>query len=154
MGLHIPSADLPFKPCVEIGWRLAAKDGEKGYATEAAQAALAVGFEQLQLKEIVSFTALSNLRSQKMMERLGMKRDSETFIHPSVRNRVRSRNIAFTGSPGLIFPCRNSASHTLSVDLTLDADIEQLKSTSGCSSDDHRIIHARWYGLAWQGSDA
>ena len=84
VGLHIPSANLPFKPCVEIGWRLAAKYWGKGYATEAAQAALAAGFEQLQLEEIVSFTTLSNSRSQKVMEKLGMKRDSDTFIHPNI----------------------------------------------------------------------
>src|SRR5687768_2969373 len=38
-GLNIPFfTDLPFCPCIEIGWRLAKKHWRKGYATEAAQA--------------------------------------------------------------------------------------------------------------------
>jgi RimJ/RimL family protein N-acetyltransferase len=84
VGLHRPTADLPFNPCVEIGWRLAAEHWGQGYATEAARAALQVGFETLGLEEIVAFTALSNLKSQAVMERLGMQRDEETFEHPDV----------------------------------------------------------------------
>src|SRR5690606_25323375 len=55
VGLHVPTDDLPFSPCVEIGWRLAHEHWGKGYATEAALAALNVGFHQLLLNEIVSF---------------------------------------------------------------------------------------------------
>lgn len=84
VGLHIPTVDLPFNPCVEIGWRIAAEFWRQGYATEAALGALAVGFERLELPEIVSFTALINHRSQAVMERLGMRRSSEHFIHPAV----------------------------------------------------------------------
>jgi RimJ/RimL family protein N-acetyltransferase len=73
VGLHIPAADLPFSPCVEIGWRLAADHWGKGYATEAAKEALRVGFERLKLQEIVSFTSTVNRRSIAVMERLGMK---------------------------------------------------------------------------------
>ncbi|MBS1213448.1 MAG: family N-acetyltransferase, partial [Proteobacteria bacterium] len=36
VGLHIPAANLPFSPCVEIGWRLAFPFWGHGYATEAA----------------------------------------------------------------------------------------------------------------------
>lgn len=84
VGLHIPAADLPFKPCVEVGWRLAAKFWGKGYATEAASASLDAGFTKLGLQEIVSFTAVVNLRSQAVMERLGMLRDDVTFAHPNL----------------------------------------------------------------------
>jgi RimJ/RimL family protein N-acetyltransferase len=84
VGLHIPTADLPFSPCVEIGWRLAFEYWGKGYATEAAQAALKVGFDRLKLPEIVSFTAIHNHRSSAVMKRLGMIRDAETFEHPSL----------------------------------------------------------------------
>jgi RimJ/RimL family protein N-acetyltransferase len=84
VGLHIPTADLPFSPCVEIGWRLAFAYWGKGYATEAAQAALKVGFDRLELPEIVSFTAIDNHRSSAVMERLGMNREAETFEHPSL----------------------------------------------------------------------
>jgi RimJ/RimL family protein N-acetyltransferase len=83
VGLEIPKADLPFSPCVEIGWRLAFEYWGKGYATEAAKAALKVGFYRLNLPEIVSFTAINNHRSSAVMERLGMIQ-TETFEHPSL----------------------------------------------------------------------
>lgn len=83
VGLHQPIAELPFAPCVEIGWRLDTPFWGKGFATEAAQMALKVGFEQLALSEIVSFTTLQNKRSQAVMQRLGMAY-AEQFDHPAV----------------------------------------------------------------------
>jgi len=84
VGLHIPVAELPFSPCVEIGWRLASPYWGKGYATEAARAALQVGFELLGLPEIVSFASLHNRRSRAVMERLGMRETAEIFEHPHI----------------------------------------------------------------------
>jgi len=84
VGLQVPQAPLPFAPCVEVGWRLAHAYWGQGYATEAASAVLRVGFEQLRLEEIVSFTAVINRRSRAVMERLGMREDSTTFLHPNV----------------------------------------------------------------------
>ncbi|MDC6168027.1 GNAT family N-acetyltransferase [Paucibacter sp. XJ19-41] len=85
IGLSVPRRQLPFSPCVEIGWRLARAHWGQGLATEGARAALAAGFEQLGLAEIVSFTALTNLRSRAVMERLGMRSDSaEDFDHPAL----------------------------------------------------------------------
>jgi len=75
---------LPFAPGVEIGWRLARQHWGRGYASEAAQAALKVGFEQLRLDEIVAFTVTGNRRSRAVMERLGMKADPALFDHPAV----------------------------------------------------------------------
>lgn len=84
LGLNIPRADLPISPCVEILWRLAQAHWHKGLATEAARAALQVGFEVLRLSEIVSFTVPANTRSRAVMERLGMQMDPATFEHPGV----------------------------------------------------------------------
>ncbi|PZO21880.1 MAG: GNAT family N-acetyltransferase [Leptolyngbya foveolarum] len=84
VGLNIPSADLPFSPCVETGWRLDYPYWGKGYATEAAKAAIAFGFQTLDLAEIVSFTALGNERSQAVMHKLGMTRAPESFMYPSL----------------------------------------------------------------------
>lgn len=84
VGLNKPSADLPFNPCVEIGWRLAKRFWGYGYATEAAQAALRFGFEILSLDEVVSFTPIQNKPSQAVMKRLGMVDTGRTFIHPQV----------------------------------------------------------------------
>ena len=84
VGLSIPRADLPISPCVEILWRLAQAHWHKGFATEAARAALHVGFEVVRLPEIVSFTVPANTRSRVVMERLGMRMDPSTFEHPGI----------------------------------------------------------------------
>ena len=84
-GLSIPGFQAHFTPCVEIGWRLAAHFWGRGYAGEAARAALSFGFERLRLGEIVSFTADGNLRSRRVMERIGMLRDpADDFEHPAL----------------------------------------------------------------------
>lgn len=82
-GLNVPTTLLPFSPCVEIGWRLAYPAWGKGYATEAARAALRFGFETLGLEEVVAFTVPANTRSRGVMERLGMRFDS-FFDHPAL----------------------------------------------------------------------
>lgn len=84
VGLNIPSDTLPFAPCVEIGWRLARPWWGQGLACEGARAALDFAFTQLQLPEVVAFTAVDNLRSQALMQRLGMQRDPATFEHPAL----------------------------------------------------------------------
>lgn len=83
VGITVPRPDLPFSPCVEIGWRLARAYWGQGYALEAARGALGVGFERLALTEIVSFTAVSNLKSEAVMKRLGMTPDG-VFEHPGL----------------------------------------------------------------------
>ena len=85
IGLSVPHFEAHFTPCVEIGWRLAAGYWGCGYATEGARAVLAFGFEQLRLAEIVSFTVTHNLRSRRVMERLGMTRNpADDFDHPAL----------------------------------------------------------------------
>jgi RimJ/RimL family protein N-acetyltransferase len=85
VGLAVPTFEAPFTPCVEVGWRLARPFWGHGYATEAAREALRHGFETLGLPEIVSYTSVSNVASQRVMERLGMHRDpAEDFEHPRV----------------------------------------------------------------------
>ena len=91
VGLHVPTPDLPCAPCVEIGWRLARAHWGHGYATEAAIGALVVGFEVLELDEIVSFTPTGNRRSRAVMERLGMRHDGECFEHPHMADDGRLR---------------------------------------------------------------
>lgn len=84
VGLNVPTYTIPASPCVEIGWRLAAEHWGKGYASEAARAALRTAFEALHLPEVVAFTAVGNLRSRAVMERLGMRNLGENFEHPNV----------------------------------------------------------------------
>ena len=84
IGLSVPRAALPFAPCVEIGWRLKRAAWKQGFATEGARECLRTGFEDLGLPEIVSFTALVNLPSIAVMERIGMRNANEDFDHAAV----------------------------------------------------------------------
>lgn len=85
VGLSTPGFAAPFTPCIEIGWRLRREYWGRGYATEGAIAAFAFAFNNLALDEIVSFTVPANIRSTRVMERLGMTRlASDDFDHPSV----------------------------------------------------------------------
>jgi RimJ/RimL family protein N-acetyltransferase len=72
-------SDFPphLAPCVEIGWRLARHAWGQGYATEAAQACLAQGFDAMGLSEVVAFSVAGNRRSRAVMERLGMTYNME-----------------------------------------------------------------------------
>ena len=84
-GLVTTRFSAHFTPCIEVGWRLGHAYWGQGYATEAAKRALQFGFEELGLKEIVSFTVAANRRSRAVMERIGMKHDKAgDFDHPLV----------------------------------------------------------------------
>ena len=85
VGLNDTHADLPFAPSVEIGWRLHKNYWGQGYATEAAQAALKFAFDELKLSEVVAFTAVINERSQKVMQRIGMRNTKTNFYHPALK---------------------------------------------------------------------
>ncbi len=41
-------------------------------------------FRQLNIKEVVSFTALANKPSQAVMQRIGMVESGENFSHPAL----------------------------------------------------------------------
>lgn len=85
VGLAVPSWDPPFahvaEAPVEVGWRLAAEHWGHGYAVEAATAALTQAFDVLALPEVLSWTVPGNLRSRRVMERIGMTYVQD-FDHP------------------------------------------------------------------------
>lgn len=84
-GLAVPRFQAHFTPAVEIGWRLARPSWGHGYASEAASRVLAFAFRDLGLPELVSFTSTTNVRSQAVMERIGMTHDpGDDFDHPLV----------------------------------------------------------------------
>ena len=84
-GLNVPSFEAHFTPAVEIGWRLRRDAWGSGFATEAARGVLAVAFDDLELPELVSFTAVGNERSRAVMRRIGMTHDpAEDFDHPAL----------------------------------------------------------------------
>ena len=85
IGISVPSFETHFTPCVEIGWRLARDYWNQGFATEGAAAVLRHAFGTLQLAEVVAFTASGNVRSRRVMEKLGMHYDpAGDFDHPLI----------------------------------------------------------------------
>jgi RimJ/RimL family protein N-acetyltransferase len=112
VGLGVPGFEAHFTPCVEIGWRLVFDHWGRGYATEAAAAAVNYGFEKLGLDEIVSFTVPANLRSRRVMERLGMAHSpAENFDHPLVaEGHLLRRHVLYRLSRSKVVAasCRNS----------------------------------------------
>lgn len=80
-GLAVPW----FRHGVEVGWRIRSAFWGRGYAPEAARAALAFAFDHIGLDEIISFTAVTNTKSRRVMEKIGLRHDPEgDFDHPSV----------------------------------------------------------------------
>ena len=82
-GFHQITFDVDFAPGVEIGWRLAHEYWGDGYAPEAALACLEYARKYLDIQTIFSFTSLPNLRSERVMQKIGMERMKE-FNHPLV----------------------------------------------------------------------
>jgi RimJ/RimL family protein N-acetyltransferase len=103
VGLMRVDADMPFAPTVEAGWRLRRETWGRGFASEAAAAALRFGFEQLGLDEIVAYTAAGNGRSRRVMQRLAMSHDpGEDFLHPRIApEHPLAAHVLYRRRPGL-----------------------------------------------------
>jgi ribosomal-protein-alanine N-acetyltransferase len=85
VGLTPQTFDVHFTPAVEVGWRLAHEFWGRGYAPEGGQAALEYAFDVIGLEEVVSFTSVTNVRSQRVMQKIGMTRDpADDFDHPAL----------------------------------------------------------------------
>lgn len=85
IGLNYTDWPAHFTPAVEVGWRLGSEYWGKGYATEGAKACLDYGFNKCGLREIVSFTVPANVRSIRVMEKIGLRRDMDgDFAHPKL----------------------------------------------------------------------
>jgi RimJ/RimL family protein N-acetyltransferase len=85
VGLAPVDFPADFAPAIEIGWRLARESWGSGYATEGARAVLNHAFGAISLDALVSFTTEWNMRSRRVMEKIGMSRDSAgDFDHPRV----------------------------------------------------------------------
>jgi RimJ/RimL family protein N-acetyltransferase len=102
VGLNNITFEIPClcsikQPHIEIGWRLAAKFWDKGYATEAAKAVLNYGFTELNIPEIFAFTVVANAKSQRVMEKIGLHHSEEDdFDHPKLdKNSPLSRHVLY-----------------------------------------------------------
>lgn len=103
IGLWVPSFEAHLTPCVEIGWRLAARFWNRGLATEGASAVLRFAHTGLGIAEIVSFTAVENAASRRVMEKIGMVRDpGGDFDHPGIPRENRlCRHVLYRSSVAL-----------------------------------------------------
>ncbi len=101
-GLMPVTFDAGFLPAVEIGWRLSPAFQGRGYATEAAKAALAHGFGPAGLNEIVSFTVPHNKASRAVMERIGLRHEpAMDFDHPRLpEGHPLRRHVFYRGRRG------------------------------------------------------
>jgi RimJ/RimL family protein N-acetyltransferase len=98
-GLDPVDEEMPFTG-VEIGWRLARSAWGHGYATEAALAVLAFGFDTLALPEILAMTTTTNVRSQAVMRRIGMTHDpADDFDDPTVPDGPLRRTVLYRIRP-------------------------------------------------------
>ncbi|MEZ5229853.1 MAG: GNAT family N-acetyltransferase [Acidimicrobiales bacterium] len=81
-GIVVQPDDHPLGAHHEIGWRLARDAWGHGFASEAARAALTDAFGRVGCQEVFAYTAADNVRSEAVMERLGLERRSELdFAH-------------------------------------------------------------------------
>jgi len=85
VGLSRTDFESGIVPGVEIAWRLAFEHWGRGYATEAARAAIEEGFAHYRLDEVIAVTSVGNLRSRRVMTRLGMTHsERDSFDHPKL----------------------------------------------------------------------
>ncbi|MGP4073550.1 GNAT family N-acetyltransferase [Piscibacillus sp. B03] len=93
-GITMQEIDQELVP--EIGFHIIRDYWNKGYATEAAQACKEYAFEVLEYPEIYSYTTLSNIPSQKVAEKIGMrtykvfeKNDVKQIAQKATNNEMR-----------------------------------------------------------------
>lgn len=83
-GLKPGAEHTPICGELEIGWIFASSWWGQGYAKEAARASFAWAWANTGAPRVVAITAARNLRSQLLMERLGMTRLADgDFVHPA-----------------------------------------------------------------------
>ncbi len=83
IGLSNQTFKSDFTPCVDIGWRLLSKFWGNGYATEGALACVNFAFRTLKLKEVYAIAPELNLKSQRVMQKIGMT-EYIHFVHPKI----------------------------------------------------------------------
>ena len=84
IGLAFQDYKSDYTPAVDIGWRLKKSAWSKGFATEGAKRCLEFAFNELNLKKIISTCTKNNYRSEKVMQKIGMRKLGE-FNHPKLK---------------------------------------------------------------------
>lgn len=98
LGFTLPFEGYADQPPREIGWRLPKAAWGHGYASEAAALVLAFARDSVRLPRVVSFTTLGNLKSQAVMQRIGLRRVGE-FDHPNMPGHPIQRHVLYATAP-------------------------------------------------------
>ena len=96
IGLMDQSYEADFTPCVDIGWRLRRSAWHQGFAKEGAARCLEYAFTKLALKRIYAVAPKVNLRSEHIMQVIGMHR-LKAFAHPLLMEDDRLRQCILYG---------------------------------------------------------
>ncbi|WP_305788286.1 GNAT family N-acetyltransferase [Symbioplanes lichenis] len=106
-GFAVPEFLPEVLPAIEIGWRFARETWGRGYATEAAAAALRWGFDEYGLERVISIRHPDNVRSERVMTKIGLVHDFDTVIPGADRpaavhavDRAAFRKATISSSPG------------------------------------------------------
>jgi len=83
IGIAYQDYDVSFAPFTDIGWRLQSSAWGQGFATEGARATLQYAFVDLRLTEIYALASEQNKKSEKVMQKIGMKK-LDSFDHPKL----------------------------------------------------------------------
>lgn len=103
VGLSVPTFEAYFTPCIEILWRLLPRFWGRGLVSEAGAAVLHMAFQTLHMPEVVAFAAVGNLRSIRVMERLGMERDQRAYFdHPAVTDVRLQKHVLYRATSKLL----------------------------------------------------
>lgn len=78
--LAVPAFLPEILPAVEIGWRMPREHWGHGYATEAARELLRFGLTEAGLDRIVSIRHIGNQRSERVMDKLGLRYEFQTTV--------------------------------------------------------------------------
>ncbi len=99
-GFHRAEFKSDFTPCMEIGWRFRVSAWGRGFAAEAAAGCLAQVQNDPRFDQVMSFTALLNRRSVRVMEKIGFQFVKE-FDHPALPEGHRLRRHVLYGKQGV-----------------------------------------------------
>jgi RimJ/RimL family protein N-acetyltransferase len=109
IGIHEQTFESDFTPCVDIGWRLKKEVWNSGFASEGAIRCLEYAFRELGIKKIYSITPKVNVKSERIMQKIGMTKVKD-FIFPLLKDDERLKECVLykidnagaitTGKPG------------------------------------------------------
>lgn len=103
IGLSEQIFEADFTPCVDIGWRIKKEFWNKGFATEGAKKCLVYAKEILKLQHVYAIAPKINVKSEKVMINIGMKKQTE-FEHPMLFTMIFLEHVSYIKLININFP--------------------------------------------------